>query len=61
MHSCIFSASFHSKIVWEDRKEGDIGSCCRIVVDGTDFAIQKQGPGSYRKWKSKKKESMALR
>ena len=24
-------------------------------MDGTDFAIQKQGVGSYRKWKSKKK------
>ena len=42
-------------IIWENRKEGDIGCNCLIAVDGTDFRIVDQHDGDYASWKSIKK------
>jgi len=32
------------QILWKNRHRGDVGVCCKISVDGTDYRLQRQHP-----------------
>jgi hypothetical protein len=62
---CIISQSYGlsnnlSKIVWEKRRNGDIGNDCLVSVDGTDFEIRQKKPFS-KAWYSHKFHGPGLR
>ena len=56
--------SFFYKIVWENRKNGDIGNDCLVSVDGVDFEIEEPYPYERewsRRWFSPKFKGPGLR
>jgi hypothetical protein len=44
----------HQKILFENRKSGDVGNDCSLPVDGTDFRVAKSYERPYYSYKFKK-------
>ena len=45
------------QIVWENRRQGDVGNNCMVSVDGTDFRIEETG----KQWYSHKFKKAGVR